>query len=653
MNTLTTEEQLDEAVRRLMACCDGARSTDGAGFNKYDADFIQNIFPKRPWTPNMLSAVWKCLQKYHGQLSVMGIDIKAIPQPVPSAPAMPVDVSAPAFGTPAPTGVTIEVLAGGTISVRFPYNPSTVELIRQVPSRTWDGLNKQWLIQPEPLALDGLVRFAEQVGVRLPLAMQDAIVMGKEAQAKALAEAKVAMQDSMATDADFQVDDLGGVLMPFQRAGVKYACERKRVIIADEMGLGKTVQALATVKHLDAFPCLVICPASLKTNWRRETEKWIKRSTPTFYDKSRFGQVCIINYDIAAKWSEDIISRGKFKSLILDEAHYLKNHKAQRSVAVRHIAQAITKTQGAEAVVLALTGTPILNRPAELLHLLQTIGRLEDVGGFKNFRDRYLAGSFGGYGQHLEELQQICRSRFLIRREKSQVLLDLPAKRRVTVDIEMTDPSAYTKIENSDLIDNPAAAIVRIGELRRSSAHEKIEGVIKWVSDFLETDKKLILFSVHREVQVALMKAFPGSAHVLGEDTMAERSTNVDRFQEDPECRLIICSLKSAGVGLTLTASSDVAFHEFGWTPGDMDQAEDRAHRIGQRDSVTCWYLKAVGASIDEMMLDLIAEKREAGDQLLNAERTKDADQEKVKDRLVTAILNQARQRGHIVKGVL
>lgn len=647
--TTQTQEALETAVGLLLGVCDGASSQDGAGFNGWDAAFIRDVWPKRPWTPGQSFAIHKLLRKYSKQLAGLGCDFAAIlPPPDPKTG----DGQPLAGPTQAqqPQGVNITLRTDGAMEITFPYKPETVELVRQIPDRTWDGGRKVWVIKPGPRNVDGVIRFAQQTGVSLPPGLLAAHELAKVELDRAAKEAALAAADSVAVDADFHVTGLGGVLMPFQRAGVKYATNARRCLIADEMGLGKTVQALATLKHLDSLPALIVCPASLRLNWMREAKKWLPGVVATPYELSWHGDICVINYDILTKYKDHIMEKGRFKSIVFDEAHYLKNHKAQRSVAARDIAASIRKSKGDEAVVLMLTGTPILNRPGELLHLLQILGRVEDVGGFKTFRDRYMMNDWKGNGYNLEELQQICRSRFLIRREKSQVLTDLPPKRRITVDVPLHNPKAYKAVEDAPLQDNAAAAIVRIGELRREAARQKLPGVVQWVMDFLDTGKKLILFAVHRDVQQQLVGAFPGCAQILGEDDAQARQKAVDRFQEDPTCQLIVCSLKAAGVGLTLTAASDVAFHEFGWTPGDMDQAEDRAHRIGQRDSVTAWFLRGVEAGIDGQMLQLIEDKREVSRKLLDPTRTAEADQAQVKDRLVQAVLSKARSAGRIVR---
>ncbi len=655
MTQVTTDatNAVQLATGLLLEVCDGAQSQDGKGFNGYDANFIRDIWPKRAhWTPGMLYAVWKCLRKYRGQLHDMGVEFDSIPVPPdPKAPGGAA-IEGPSTHAPVqPEGVVVSVREDGIIIIKFPYKPETVELVRNIPGRTWDGATKEWRIKPDPMGIEATIRFAKATNAEIPDKLIHDFVSAQEAINAAQAQAQAAMADSMATDADFQVEGLGGTMFPFQRAGVKYAVNAKRCLIGDEMGLGKTVQALATIKHLNALPALVVCPAGLRMNWMREAKKWIPGCYSIPYEVNSFSDVGVINYDIMTKWKDHIIEKilkGKLKALIFDEAHYLKNHKAQRSVACREVANAMRKAQGDQAVILMLTGTPVLNRPAELLHLIQTLGRLDEVGGFKTFRDRYLMGDFQGRGANLEELQVLCRSRFMIRREKMAVLKDLPPKTRNSIDVPMADPSAYTAIETAPLLDNPAAALVRLGELRRESARQKLPAMIEWITEFIDEGRKLVAFAVHREIQQGLIDAFPGCAHITGDDDQATMQRNVDRFQEDPNCRLIVVSLKKGGVGITLTAASDVAMCELGWTPGDMDQAEDRCHRIGQRDSVTAWYLMATG--IDQDMFQLIEEKREVGRQLLEHGRAVGVDQAQVKDRLVKALLNKARAAGTLIK---
>jgi len=154
-----------------------------------------------------------------------------------------------------------------------------------------------------------------------------------------------------------------------------------------------------------------------------------------------------------------------------------------------------------------------------------------------------------------------------------------------------------------------AEHLVRITALKQLAARGKMEGVKEWVENFLESGEKLVVFAHHREIQELIADTFPGSAIIHGDDDVETRQANVDRFQTDPDCKLIVCSLKAGGVGITLTAASNVAFVEQGWNPADMEQAEDRCHRIGQKSSVNIWNFIAP-ETIDVEIADLIAAKK-------------------------------------------
>lgn len=640
------EAQLKTAIRRMLATErreDIATVENGVGFNGYDAAPMLDMVGKPSWTPKQAHFAWRTLQKYKGQLTRYGVDLAAIPEPVVPKEAIQVK--------PKPT---VEV-KDTTAFIRFPYSAELVEKTRAITGRQWDASNKVWLVNLlVPRAILDLERFCQETNTAVPAGLEQlkeaaiqAAVKKAEQDAHQQAEDANRISASVATDAQLVVEGLGGDLMPFQRAGVAYAADAKRCCIADEMGLGKTVQFLATIQHLKAYPALLICPASLKFNWLREAKKWlpgvdVQFWAPThatlFQDGSyhpAIRRLRIINYDIISKHKDELL-KTDWAAIGMDEAHYLKNHKSQRGEAAKELVKG-------RKVIIALTGTPILNRPGELFTLISLLGRVKDVGGFKEFQKKYLGYNWRGDGQQLEELQKVVRSKFLIRREKKDVLKDLPAKRRTPVEIEMASRKEYERIRTAPLEDSPAAAIVRIGELRREAARQKLEGIKEWVGEFLETGKKLVLFATHRDIQAQLVQTFPGCVQILGDDDIKARQEAVDRFQEDPSVKLVVCSLKAAGVGLTLTAASDVAFAEFGWTPADMDQAEDRCHRIGQRDSVTAYYLQAP-QSIDDDMLALIERKRAIAKALLDQGQM--PKQTSIEGELVGSILKEARAAG-------
>jgi SNF2 family DNA or RNA helicase len=437
------------------------------------------------------------------------------------------------------------------------------------------------------------------------------------------AEAEELVQLSQATEADLDLPaGLGGELMPFQAAGVRYALRRRRAFIADEQGLGKTVQALVAMECEKAYPAIVICPASLKLNWQREATKWLPmRSTVVVSGRKPVDltgkDIVIVNYDVVAPHVRRLAAL-RSKTLVLDESHYCKNPTAQRTKAVGELSEALRP----DAMLLALTGTPLVNRPKELVPQLRILGRLGAFGSGAELERRF------GANTERERLHWHLRRTCYVRRLKKDVLPQLPAKRRAVVPFDLSNEREYRHAERdlrawiserfssseelSSRVDSAmrAEALVKVNALRQLVGNGKLHAAHVWIEDFLASGEKLVVFAAHRAVQRDLMERFPDAAHILGDDTPAERDAQVRRFQTDPSVLLCICSLKVAAHGFTLTAASDVAFLELGWTPAEHDQAEDRAHRIGQTDSVTAWYLLAAD-TIDERIAALIDSKRE------------------------------------------
>jgi SWI/SNF-related matrix-associated actin-dependent regulator 1 of chromatin subfamily A len=477
---------------------------------------------------------------------------------------------------------------------------------------------------------------------------------------------------SAATDAQLEVAGLGGELKPFQRAGVKYLLEQRRAFLADEQGLGKTIEALAALEADGAYPAIVVCPASLKLNWMREIERWlpgrtvqaltgmgIKRSatgrpsppipsapmpsanvnaadvpaaeTPSADTSAAeavsaetsaadipAADITVVNYDILAARGPALAAIAP-RALVLDESHYCKNAAAKRTQAVARLAATVPS----DGLVLALTGTPVMNRPPELIAQLRIIGRLADFSSGAQFGQR-----FRGPDAHVR-LHWHLRSRCFVRRLKADVLPQLPPKTRAVVPVELdnepeyrlaeTDVIAWLRSRPLDLreLDAKVAAalraerLVRLNALKLLAARGKLHAALAWIHDFCTSGERLVVFARHREIQRAVLERFPHALHILGEDTHAARDASLHAFQEADasDNQLIVCSIEVAGQGLTLTQSSNVAFLELDWTPAKHDQAEDRCHRIGQQDAVNAWYLLAAG-TIDETIATLLERKR-------------------------------------------
>ena len=413
---------------------------------------------------------------------------------------------------------------------------------------------------------------------------------------------------------------LGGELAPFQWAGVRYALDARRTFLADEQGLGKTVQALATLEADDAWPAIVVCPASLKLTWEREAERWLPHRTRAVVSgrgtASPDADLVIVNYEIVASHRENL-SRMRPQALVLDEAHYCKNPHAKRTQAMRRLAQTLPNG----ALRLALTGTPVMNRPDEIVAQLRIIGRLEQFGSGARLKRR-----FTGMGAE-ERLHWHLRRSCFVRRLKKDVLPQLPAKRQVVVPVGLDNEEEY-RIAERDVIawlrEQPlelselnrkiaatlrAERLAQIGALKRIAARGKLAAAVTWIHDFLESGEPLIVFAHHEEIQDAILQRFAGAGHLLGRDTAPARQRTVEQFQAGLGPQLLVCSTLAAGHGITLTNASNVAFLELEWTPAAHDQAEDRCHRIGQHDAVTAWYLLAA-KTIDETIAELLQAKR-------------------------------------------
>jgi SWI/SNF-related matrix-associated actin-dependent regulator 1 of chromatin subfamily A len=438
----------------------------------------------------------------------------------------------------------------------------------------------------------------------------------------ALAAGLVAL--SAATEAQLEVPRLGGELKPFQRAGVRYLLRQRRAFLADEQGLGKTIEALATLEADGAYPAIVVCPASLKLNWLAELERWLPHRSAQALSGTRASasieeaDVTVVNYDIVAG-RLSALSAIAPRALVLDESHYCKNSAAKRTQAVQQLSNAVPR----DGLVLALTGTPVMNRPPELISQLRILGRLADFGSGAQFGKR-----FRGADAHLR-LHWHLRARCFARRLKADVLPQLPAKTRAVVPIELDNEAEYRLAERDlvawlqsqpldlhELDARVAAAmraerLVRLNALKLLAARGKLHAALAWIHDFCSSGERLVVFAHHREIQRALLERFPHALHILGEDSPLARDAALRAFQEpdDGHNQLIICSIEVAGHGITLTRASNVAFLELDWTPAKHDQAEDRCHRFGQEDTVNASYLLAAG-TVDETIATLLERKR-------------------------------------------
>lgn len=471
---------------------------------------------------------------------------------------------------------------------------------------------------------------------------------------KIIIERQQAKELSRATDANINVPVPEGLaLFGYQKAGVAFAYERPSTLIADEPGLGKTVQAIGTVNCLpDAKRILVICPASLKENWRREILRWQTVQRSVFVADSKMlpdmlGWV-IVNYDVLWK-HEDVLHRVEYDVLIADEIHYCKNKDSRRAKMVFGIKPTkkqrevgVPEVPGIKAKKkLLLTGTPICNRPAELFPLINYLDPVAWPDFFK-YAMRYCdanreSGHWNFTGaSNLYELQSKLRESLMVRRLKKDVLKDLPPKlRRIAEFSPSGDMLAAVAREkamfpNEEEYNRAVRQLMETGAqgqdratFRRESAvaKAKMPEVLAYLDDAVEESGKVIIFIWHHEVAAEMKKHFGQKmALIMGDTPLPDRQEAVDRFQRDPSLPVIVGGIKPMGVGLTLTAASRVIFMELDDVPGNVTQAEDRAHRIGQQDNVLVEHLIVTG-TLDAAMARNCVEKQAIIEKALDREK--------------------------------
>lgn len=545
----------------------------------------------------------------------------------------------------------------GTFRLSFEYNPKLVEVIKRVPSSPkWDAADKVWVVKKESICYPA----------------------GRDARWYVEAFAQWAVNQRFCTsisrssenrDAVYEIPPMKEFVgehymqlepYPYQLEGVRYALDHQRCIFGDQPGLGKTLQAICSVvkahkeaqRYGESFPTLVICPAALKVNWQREFKKFAGINAIILDDKNRYdwhrfyelkngagepiASVFIVNYESLKKFfvkgiknharftlaSIEFDERVKlFKAIIIDESHKCKSRKTQQSKYVEGICKG-------KKWIFALTGTPVVNNNTDLIQQLKILGRLEDFGGYKQFVARYCDGP--KQSSNLRELNYKLWMCCFFRREKQKVLTQLPDKMRQYITCDITNRKEYTDAEN-DVIkylrqyknasdDKVARAMrgqvmVKMGILKQIAAKGKIQAVSEFIHDVIDGGEKLIMFAYLKDVVEALKQEFPDAVTVTGSDNIQQKQHAVDSFQNDPDCKLIILNYKSGGTGLTLTAASRVGFIEFPWTYSDCEQAEDRAHRNGQKNAVNCYYFLG-DKTIDRYMYNVIQTKKDIANEV-------------------------------------
>ena len=499
------------------------------------------------------------------------------------------------------------------------------------------------------------------------------------------------------TDSSFPAPE-GLNYLPYQKAGIEYALSRQDVLIADQPGLGKTIQFIGVTNALPKRErILVVCPASLKLNWRREFEKWTvhgysvgiaetkprqkkqedgstKRWTEALWPET---EVVIVNYDLLPHFHDQIRERS-WDFLCCDESHRLQTATTIRT---RHVLGGGRGKKRVERIEadrrIFLTGTPITSKP---INLWTTVSAFDPDGlgkSFKKYAYRYCDAVTTPFGldtsgaSNLEELRRLLRQTFMIRRKKKDVLKDLPDKRRQVIELpadglrkvvkkelqvfedniarlaafndgeEYRPEEALADLTDDEIVDLMSDLCTRhkitgdwkhdarnldeafayhfeaMSLVREETAMAKVPMAREYIDRILDSGEKAIVFVVHKAVADELRQHYDGCAFVTGAVPKKRRQAEVDRFQEDDDCRVMIGNIAAAGEGFTMTTATHVVFVELTWTPAEMEQAEDRAHRIGQKNAVNIHFLVVEG-SLEARIIEILIEKMEVIEEALD-----------------------------------
>lgn len=548
----------------------------------------------------------------------------------------------------------------------FDYDQSAVDFCRALKDAYgWQRFSfeshegrRRWVFS-EPM-------FVGLIQSKYPSVTVDQVVKNIIAHEKHVLEETRKRQEKMSEvkvkkDTDFRVEGLKLDLYPYQKVGVEFLVHSGgRALIADAMGLGKTAQAIAYVKHKGFKRVLVVCPASVKFAWEIEVEKWTDMKAIIIDGKTKLKDipsdvnVWIINYDILKKFEDDLLDVN-FDCIIGDEAHMIKNPQAART---KHFKKIAKYTPG----VVLLTGTPLLSRPVELFTMLNIIDS-RTWGSYWDYVKRYCGAYQGMWGldvsgaTHIDELHERIETYF-IRRNKEDVLKELPPKVRAHIPVIMSDEMASEYIDaESDFAEymyqgevEQTSKLHQLSVLRQLTAVSAVGAALEKIDSIVDAGEKVLVFSPFmKPLELIRDGVNAKSVMITGNTPPADRGSIVKQFQTDDDTKVFLGGIISAGVGITLTAASNVIFLGYSWNPADHYQAEDRAHRVGQEASSVNIYQYYVPGTIDDDIRETLNNKKELFDRIIAGEVLENFTQDSI-EAAVSGILTRNPMKNKITK---
>ncbi len=450
-----------------------------------------------------------------------------------------------------------------------------------------------------------------------------------------------------------------GTLLDFQREGLDFLLKSSgNALLADEMGLGKTVQTLAYLsKEKNAFPALIIAPLVTLTHWQREIEKFLKKKskngkinsnaspTSTMIRIGKSNEIgdydfYIINYELLHKRQNDL-AKLSINSIVCDEVQHLRSKTTQKYAAVKKLA-----AKESVKYRVGLSGTPIYNRGSEIWPIVDIL-KPGLLGNFKEFCEYFCWVDEKGKAIVLDNKRDTLRKQLtthvMLRRKKSDVLKDLKDKVRYP-EVIASDERFYKseldkiwkKLEEEQsyaetAFDKSASYHRAIESERQAAGLAKLKHVVEFVNEVMETEESIVVFCHHKAIHKLLHESLAehNPASIIGGQTLSVRDNEIDRFQKG-QTRLMVAGLRAGNVGINLTKARYVIFAELDWSPAIHRQAEDRLHRIGQKNTVLAYYLVGKG-TLDEHVADILVDKAYEIDTILDAKTESFENKERAK----------------------
>lgn len=488
---------------------------------------------------------------------------------------------------------------------------------------------------------------------------------------------------------------LGGrELMPHQARLVDaVAAGHRTFLLADEPGLGKTAQALLAAEAGDAYPLLVVVPNVVKTNWVREAGLWTPNRSATVIHGNGdsidgFADIVVVNYEVLDRhvgWLGDFGFRG----MVVDEAHFIKNKTSQRSQHVLELSERIRRFT-ARPLLMALTGTPLINDIEDFLAIWQFLGWIDETKPLAELMDALAATGLtpADPGFYTAARQSVV-DRGIVRRRKVDVAADIPARRIADLPVELDGPAGRSiraaerdlarrmVSRYSDALANRRSGAVVEGPNDDGIDHDLVRQVARWeqkdattsgagdnvfammrhigqakaglaadyAAQLARSAGKVVFFAKHVDVMDAAEETFTKQgvrfSSIRGDQTSAARQRNIDAFTTDPDVAVAVCSLTAAGVGINLQVASNIVLAELSWTAAEQTQAIDRSHRIGQTEPVTAWRIIAA-QTIDARIAELIDSKAGLAAQALDGSEEEVGSSADVQHQALVSLLTDA-----------